>query len=125
MMLESSLLGRIPGVSHGFGTRDEPLPSCFIEGFDQAQPLKKQVHGIAITEVTERAQACGEVDAIWSRASGIPISVITADCVPVLMSRRDGRAVCAIHAGWRGTRAGIASEAWRVLGARGENPGDW
>jgi polyphenol oxidase len=125
MTLKSSLLSSVPGVTHGFGTREEPLPGAFREGFDERQPRKKQVHGVAIAEVERFAQELGEVDALWSRASGIPVSVVTADCVPILMARRDGRAVCAIHAGWRGTRAGIVVEAWRALGAEGQKPADW
>ncbi len=49
----------------------------------------------------------------------------SADCVPVLAARTDGRAVAALHAGWRGTLAGAASELVRALVARGEDPSRW
>ena len=34
---------------------------------------------------------------------GVCIGVSTADCIPVLLYDRVHHAVCAIHAGWRGT----------------------
>ena len=47
-----------------------------------------------------------DADAVVARAPRTPIGVVTADCVPVLAASADGRAVAAIHAGWRGLAAG-------------------
>lgn len=45
-------------------------------------------------------------------ASGIKaLCVKTADCVPLLLSSKDGKQISAVHAGWRGTVADIAVEA--------------
>ena len=36
------------------------------------------------------------------------LCVKTADCVPILLSSKDGKEISAVHAGWRGTVADIA-----------------
>ena len=33
---------------------------------------------------------------------GVPLAILTADCLPVLLSNREGSVVGAAHAGWRG-----------------------
>ena len=43
------------------------------------------------------------------------VSVKYADCVPILMATPDGRAVAAVHAGWRGVVAGVVAAAVRKL----------
>jgi YfiH family protein len=97
----------------------------FKEAWEKLGAEKKQVHGVGCVEIREAHQKAGEADAFYSRASGIPVSVVTADCVPVLLARKDGGAVAAVHAGWRGTRAHILRELWKKLSAQGERPGDW
>lgn len=47
-------------------------------------------------------------DALAASAPGLLLGVQTADCVPILLADTRGRAVAAIHAGWRGTLARIA-----------------
>jgi YfiH family protein len=42
-------------------------------------------------------------------------AVMTADCLPVLMTARDGSHVAAIHAGWRGLASGIIEETLKAL----------
>jgi YfiH family protein len=49
-------------------------------------------------------------DAIVSDAGGVLAGVKTADCVPILMGDPTTRAFAAVHAGWRGTLAGIAAK---------------
>jgi hypothetical protein len=49
------------------------------------------------------------------------LGIRTADCVPVLLARLDGRLVCALHAGWRGVIGGIVPAAMRLLQAHGED----
>lgn len=51
------------------------------------------------------------IDALMTNVAGVCIGVSTADCIPVLLYDKRHRAVCAIHAGWRGTVKRIAEKA--------------
>ncbi len=91
------------GVEHGFGVRGVEGPKRV------ARP--RQVHGAIAIGV----EACGgnetpEADAIVSATPGVSIGVVTADCVPILVSTVGGTAVAAIHAGWRGLGRGVVTE---------------
>ena len=46
-------------------------------------------------------------DAVVSRTPGLVCAVKIADCMPVLFAARDGTAVGAAHAGWRGLSGGV------------------
>lgn len=65
-----------------------------------------------------------EGDGLYTDVSGVALGVKTADCVPILLYAPDVPAVAAVHAGWRGTVAGIAAvgcEKLVSLGAKAEN----
>jgi hypothetical protein len=94
-----SLLSSISGITHGFGSKDEPIPAHLADVWQHARPSWKQVHGNAIADVTPQQLICGEVDGLITRTRGQPIGVITADCTPILLAKRDGSAVAALHAG--------------------------
>ncbi len=51
----------------------------------------------------ERQQRLEGIDAVMTDRVGVCIGVSTADCIPVLLYDSVHHAVCAIHAGWRGT----------------------
>jgi YfiH family protein len=125
MALSISSLDSIPGVCHGFGTRLEPLPEIFRDLWDERHMSWKQVHGTSVVEVRSPRQDCGEADAFFTRQPGIPLAVITADCVPILLARKAGGAVAAVHAGWRGTQARALRTLWEKLRSLGEDPADW
>jgi YfiH family protein len=123
--IQSSVLSKIPGLLHGFGTKEEPIPSQMSVAWTALKPKWWQVHKAEVAHVTYAHQNCGEVDAFWTREFGLPIAVVAADCVPILLARKDGKAAAAVHAGWRGTRAHILSALWEKLRAEGESPSEW
>lgn len=65
-----------------------------------------QVHGTEIVHGDEAAPEA-EADGAWTATPGVVLAVQTADCLPVLLADAEGRAVMALHAGWRGLAAGI------------------
>jgi hypothetical protein len=86
-------------LEHGFGTRNANLDQA-------AMASVKQIHS-DVTYVAREAGCVGEGDALVTRTQGVAVSVRTADCFPILLADPETRAVAAIHAGWRGTAAGV------------------
>lgn len=125
MHVVSALLAEIPGISHAFGTRGEPVPEPFLAAWPERFPTWKQVHGIRIAEARVAREDLAECDGIVCFAAGLPIAVTSADCVPILAARIDGRAVAALHSGWRGTLAGASTALVAELARRGEDPSRW
>lgn len=63
-----------------------------------------QTHSSHVREVTpENMDDLSETDALIVSRPGVCISVLTADCVPILLFDPEKRVAAAIHAGWRGT----------------------
>lgn len=109
--------------------RAPPLGSaCGGDGRRSARPMwLRQVHGTEVIELEANTpeQPAAAADAAWTRTAGIACVVGAADCLPVLFAARDGRAVAAAHAGWRGLAAGVleATVAALVRGT-GVSPAD-
>jgi polyphenol oxidase len=75
----------------------------------------RQVHGARVLRADAGTAPLEEADAVLTSAPGVAACVSVADCVPVLLADPDSGAVAAVHAGWRGTIAGIGAEAVRAL----------
>jgi hypothetical protein len=76
----------------------------------------QQVHGTRVAmldgkPVTEPA------DAAVRDTPGEICAIMTADCLPVLFTDREGTKVGAAHAGWRGLRAGILEATVKAMDA--------
>ena len=103
-------------LTWGFTTREDP---------DSALPpvRLKQVHGCGVVEAAGDVQ---EADGVWTQARGLAIGVQVADCVPVLLAGlvRGRPWAAALHAGWRGTVAGILRRGVAVFTAQGGRPED-
>ncbi len=74
-----------------------------------------QVHGIDCVDATNHIAAI-EADASFTTQTGVVSAVLTADCLPILLCDKNGGAVAAIHAGWRGLAAGVIESTITAMG---------
>jgi YfiH family protein len=56
------------------------------------------------------SQHASIADASWTQQIGLVSVVMTADCLPILITNQSGTIVAAIHAGWKGLAKGIVSK---------------
>ncbi|MDE0710419.1 MAG: polyphenol oxidase family protein [bacterium] len=80
----------------------------------------RQVHGADVLTANEPGRA-GPGDALVATGKGLPLAVMTADCVGVVLETE--HAVGVAHAGWRGVVAGVVAAAARRLERLGSRPG--
>ena len=95
-----------------------------------ATPWLRQVHGTEVAVLGPTWPQGGiTADAAVTTQVGVACSVMVADCLPVLLSTRDGRGVGAAHAGWRGLAAGVLEATVAALqsetGAEGSDITAW
>lgn len=88
-----------------------------------------QTHGTRIVRLSAEAAGLGAADGCsgmssgdgaWTNQPGCVLSVLTADCLPVVIARTDGRELAVVHAGWRGLAAGILENALAAFDSTAE-----
>ncbi|MDE6268298.1 MAG: polyphenol oxidase family protein, partial [Muribaculaceae bacterium] len=85
--------------------------------------LPVQTHSTDVRIVTpDDRSSLIEADAFITFTPTFPIGVVTADCVPIVISAPDIQAVAAIHAGWKGTIGGIVDRVIDLLCRNGADP---
>lgn len=75
----------------------------------------KQVHGADVLKLDAATPHGSQADACVTTQSGIACTIMVADCLPVLLTTADGKAVAAAHAGWRGLAGDVANGNKGVL----------
>lgn len=86
-----------------------------------------QVHGsdgLAVDSKNNHELFLHAVDFCTTKAPYNGLAIVTADCVPLVLYDSRQKRIAAIHAGWRGSIAGIVSNAVDVLikqGSTAEN----
>jgi len=89
----------------------------------------KQVHG---TDILVLKEDCSfdldhqvEADGVLTDVHNLPITIRTADCLPVFLCDPVHNCIGLIHAGWRGSSGRIVEKAVRTMGRIwGSNPED-
>jgi purine-nucleoside/S-methyl-5'-thioadenosine phosphorylase / adenosine deaminase len=61
----------------------------------------KQVHGNNTDVLTQHSPEAIEADAIITSSQHIALTIMTADCLPILLADMQGNEIAAIHGGWR------------------------
>lgn len=94
-------------------------------GFDPNRwVMGHQVHAAHVAVVTvgevgrgalDKESRLPDTDALVTAEEEVCLTVLSADCVPVLLYDPQCRVIAAVHAGWRGTAASIVQETVRVM----------
>lgn len=139
LRLQVSQWYRFEGLIHGFlgrrGGRSQPPYAALNVSYDNGDDIQTvkqnwcdlkvamglgdvnvitatQVHGDAILKVSEgTGKRAGVGDGLMTELPRLVLGVLAADCVPLLFLEPDRKVAAAVHAGWRGTAAGIAARA--------------
>jgi YfiH family protein len=101
------------GIKITFGDKSTPLPS-------EAKRVI-QVHGKNCMIVEDPNQQTDhiEADALVTALPGVTLAIKTADCLPILLYDSKEKIIAAVHAGWRGAKAGIIEESLEVMRSLG------
>ncbi|HET7339263.1 MAG TPA: polyphenol oxidase family protein [Candidatus Dormibacteraeota bacterium] len=118
-----------PGLVHGFSTvalgsvglkhatdRDAVLQSrrafaATLGVEDLPVTMIGSVHGADVARVDEPAYSVDDVDALVTDRPGIALFATYADCYPIVLWDPEKHVAGLVHAGWRGTQAGVARAA--------------
>lgn len=88
----------------------------------------RQIHSADVRAVCDSEDARCEPTACDALIANLPrtlLAVQTADCMPILLACERSGAFAAVHAGWRGTLAGIVARTIeRMQQAHGTQPAD-
>ena len=64
-----------------------------------------------------------EADAIYTSKSGVICGILTADCLPVFICKKDGSMVGIAHAGWKGLVSGVIENLIKAFKSNGDDLG--
>ena len=85
--------------------------------------LMNQTHGNKVVIINENNKNIKRLnaDALITKIKNIAISVLTADCVPILIYEEVNQVIACIHAGWRGAVNGIIKNTLNEIVNMGGN----
>ena len=88
-----------------------------------------QVHGAGVRVVDDADRGAGaypldDADALVTASPGVVLAILTADCVPIVLHDPVAGVLACVHAGWRGTVAGVTAAALAAMQRLGARPAD-
>jgi YfiH family protein len=150
-MITLPLLSDLPGIRHGFLTREGGVSEGIYAGLNcgygsadnpdhvrenraravqaiglpaEALVTVHQVHSpdvVTVNTLWTHKQA-PRADAMVTNRPGIALGILTADCVPVLFCDPHAGIVGAAHAGWKGAAGGVLAATIDAMAALGAIP---
>jgi YfiH family protein len=93
----------------------------------------RQVHGAGVRVVADADRGSGAsslddaldgADALVTTSPGVVLAILTADCVPIVLHDPVAGVLACVHAGWRGTVAGVTAAALAAMQRLGARPSD-
>ena len=134
--ITADCLADIPGVRHGFFTREGGVSEGIYAGLncgagskdDRAKVLENrhrvaghlgingghlltcyQIHSASAVVVTEpwTFETMPKADALVTNMPGLAVGALAADCAPILFADPEAKVIAAAHAGWKGALTGI------------------
>ncbi len=93
----------------------------------------RQVHGAGVRVVGVADTGSGafglddaiaDADALVTATPSVVLAILTADCVPIVLHDPVAGLLACVHAGWRGTAAGVSAAAVAAMRALGSRPAD-
>ena len=116
---KSDILSSYTAVSHGFITFQSPINTESLSEKEGLKTIKtiKQIHSNDFVHLTNinKFEEDYEADSIVTDVKGYGVGIYTADCVPLIFMDRMKNIYGVIHAGWKGTLAGITSRVFEYL----------
>ena len=85
-----------------------------IFGVDVGFQWLEQVHGTHVIEAKKDAEIV-KADAVYTTEKGIVCCITTADCLPIFLASKTGKAVAVVHAGWRGLAGGVVENCLNLI----------
>ncbi len=85
----------------------------------------EQVHGARIVKAGEEERGRGtlssegairQADGFISNVPGVPLTILTADCIPIFVLDPVRKAIGLVHAGWRGTLCRVTESVVMMMG---------
>lgn len=83
-----------------------------------------QVHSSDVVHATVPLEPKPKADALVTATPGLALSVLTADCQPVLFADTKAGVIGAAHAGWRGALGGVLEATLDAMEKLGASRGD-
>ena len=89
-----------------------PEKSQIIKVFTKFEDIPiqymNQVHGNRLETIFSHSSLpIDETDSLFSSTSNLALGVLTADCLPIALSKKDGSEFAMLHAGWKGLLSGV------------------